>query len=105
MAGFQAQHISQKALQHGFDNAVEPFAGRSQGNASGAALEQHRTEVIFKHLDLLAHRALGQVQLAGGASKTAGAHHCFKGNQGVQRGQVTGKATHAEGPVQGMAAS
>ncbi|MNH01665.1 hypothetical protein D3C79_608880 [compost metagenome] len=95
VAAFQAQHIVQQAFQHGFDNGVEAFTGCRQGDTPGAALEQDRAEVLFQHLDLFAHCALGQVQLAGGAGEAAGADHRFEGNQGVQRRQVTAEAAHA----------
>ncbi|MNF94707.1 hypothetical protein D3C84_774250 [compost metagenome] len=98
MAGFQAQHVGQQALQHRFDNRVEAFSGRGQGDAAGPAFEQHGAEVLFQQLDLFAHRALRQVQLAGSTGETAGAHHCFKSDQGVQRGQVAAETTHAGNP-------
>ncbi|MNH04802.1 hypothetical protein D3C79_641080 [compost metagenome] len=95
---FQAQDIGQQTLQHWLDNGIETFPRRGQGDAAGAALEQHGAKLLFKQLDLFTHRALGQVQLTGSTGKAAGTYHCFKGDQGVQRRQVAAEATHADDP-------
>lgn len=94
MAALEPLDVSQKLIQHRLDKAMKVLASAGQANAAGAAFEQLRAQLVFEQADLLAHRALGQIQLARCAGETAGTGHRLKGNQGVERRQVTAVAAH-----------
>ncbi|MNQ14014.1 hypothetical protein D3C85_269470 [compost metagenome] len=96
VGGADARRGALQPLQGDTDLGVEGRARRGQADAARLALEQGDAEAVLEGADLLAHRALGQVQLGGGAGEAAVATHRLEGDQGFQRRQMAGVAAHGD---------
>ncbi|MCY1526284.1 hypothetical protein D9M68_612930 [compost metagenome] len=75
---------------------ADPFqvqrAGVRQPQPIGQALEQRRAQAVFQRADMLADRALGQVQFLGAAAEIEAAG---RGQENPQRNQRIPRAFHA----------
>ena len=83
--GRRRAHAVVELRQRRLDRAQQRLAGRVEHETPAAAIEQREADLLLEQLDLLAERAVRQVQLIGCGAQVGQARDDAKDGQGLQR--------------------